>query len=141
MSETMDPLGLTERSSPTVGEAHLINPDPVIAGQFGTWQLVFTVGPDGLHTGGVVRIGTDSDTDWGLPQLHDPTAAEYLTVTPPSDAELATQVPDLVTVLVINTGRPLTEAEQFTVTYGDQSRGGPGSRSQTFIEPRRYFWI
>ncbi len=141
MSETMDPLGLAERSSPTVGSAHLVNPDPVIAGQFGTWQLVFTVGPDGLDTGGIVRIGTDSDTDWGLPQLHDPTAAEYLTVTPPSDAEVATQVPDLVTVLVINTGRPLTEGEQFTVTYGDQSRGGPGSRSQTFIEPRRYFWI
>ena len=111
MSETMDPLGLAERSSPTVGSAHLINPDPVIAGQFGTWQLVFTVGPDGLDTGGIVRIGTDSDTDWGLPQLHDPTAAEYLTVTPPSDAEVATQVPDLVTVLVINTGRPLNEGE------------------------------
>ena len=86
-------------------------------------------------------IGTDSDTDWGMPQLHDPTGAEYLTVSTPSDAEVATQVPDLVTVLVINTGRPLEDGEEFTVTYGDQSGGGPGSRSQTFIEPRRYFWI
>ena len=141
MSETMDPLGLAKRSSDKVGNAHIVNPAPVVAGQFGTWQLVYTVGPAGLATGGVVMIGTDSDTDWGMPQLHDPTGAEYLTVSTPSDAEVATQVPDLVTVLVINTGRPLEEGEQLTVTSGDQSGGGPGSRSQTFIEPRRYFWI
>ena len=116
MSETMDPLGLAKRSSDKVGNAHIVNPAPVIAGQFGTWQLVYTVGPAGLATGGVVMIGTDSDTDWGMPQLHDPTGAEYLTVSTPSDAEVATQVPDLVTVLVINTGRPLEEGEQLTVT-------------------------
>ena len=141
MSETMDPIGLAARSSVGAGSARVLETDAVVAGEYGTWRLVFTVGTGGLGTGGSVRIGTDSDSDWGLPQLHDPTAAEYLTVMPPDGAEVVTQVPDLVTVLVINTGRTLGEGEEILVTYGDRSGGGPGSRSQTFIEPRRYFWI
>ena len=141
MSETMDPLGLATRASTDIGSARILDAENVVAGQFGTWRLVFTVGEVGLATGGQVRIGTDSDTDWGLPQVHVPAAADYLSVDPPSDAEVATQVVDLVTVNLINTGRPLVQDEEILVTYGDRSGGGPGSRSQTFIEPRRYFWI
>ena len=141
MSETMDPLGLKAQASTAAGSARIPEIETLVAGEFATWQLVFTVGANGLGTGGVVKIGTDSDTDRSLPQLHDPAAAEYLTVTGPSGAETAVQVQDLVTILVINTGRALEEGEEIAVTYGDRSGGGPGSRSQTFIEPRSYFWI
>ena len=141
MSESMDTLKIAAHSSSAVGNARIMDTEPVVAGEFGTWQLIFTVGSAGLKTGGVVRIGTDSDSDWGLPQLDDPTAAEYLSVVCPPDAEVATQVPDLVTVLIINTGRPLSESEEVLITYGDRTGGGKGSRSQTFIEARRYFWI
>ena len=141
MSEEMDPIGLAVRRSAAVGAARLLDTEQIVAGEYVTWRLVYTVGADRLATGGVVKIGTDSDTDWGLPQVHDPTGEDYLTVTPPDDAEVATQVPDLVTALVINTGRPLNAGEEITVTFGDVSGGGPGARSQTFIEPRRYFWI
>ena len=27
------------------------------------------------------------------------------------------------------------------MTYGDRSGGGPGSRAQTFLETKRYFWV
>ena len=141
MSETMDPLSLSTRGNAAAGDARVLDTDDVIAGEYGTWRLVFTVGEMGLDTGGVVRVGTDSDTDWGLPQVHDPQGSDYLSVVAPSGAEVATQVVDLVTVNVINTGRPLESGEEILVTYGDRSGGGPGSRSQTFIEPRRYFWI
>ena len=141
MSETMDPLSLSTRGNAAAGDARVLDTEDVIAGEYGTWRLVFTVGEMGLDTGGVVRVGTDSDTDWGLPQVHDPQGSDYLSVVAPSGAEVATQVVDLVTVNVINTGRPLEGGEEILVTYGDRSGGGPGSRSQTFIEPRRYFWI
>ena len=141
MSESMDPIGLAERGSKAAGSARLLDNDALVAGEYATYRLVFTVGASGVGTGGVIRIGTDSDTDWGLPQVHDPSGADYLNVTAPDSAEVATQVIDLVTANVINTGRPLNEGEEIAITFGDRSGGGPGSRSQTFIEPRRYFWF
>ncbi len=141
MSETMDPLGLAERGSEAVGSARLLDTGEFVAGEFGSWRLVFRVGVDGVGTGGVVRIGTDSDTDWELPQVHDPGGADYLSVVVPDGAELATQVVDLTTVHLVNTGRGLVEGEEILITFGDKSGGGPGARSQTFIEPRRYFWV
>ncbi len=141
MSESMDPLGLAERGNETVGSARLLDAGQVVAGEYGTWRMVFAVGSDGLKTGGVVRVGTDSDTDWGLPQVHDPEGSDYLTVRGPGDSELASQVLDLVTVHVVNLGRDLIEGDEVLVTFGDRSGGGPGARNQTFLEPRRYFWI
>ncbi len=141
MSESMDPIGLAERESEDVGGARLLDVEDVVAGEFGSCRLVFVVGAVGLGSGGIVQIGTDSDTDWGLPQVHDAGGADYLSVRGPDGAEIATQVVDLTTVNLVNTGRALVEGEEVMVTFGDSSGGGPGSRSQTFIEPRRYFWI
>ena len=141
MAETMDPLRIHTDADASLGSARMVQSEPVVAGEFGTWQLVYTVGPAGLATGGVVRIVTDSDTDWGWPQVDNPSAPEYMTANCPSDAEVALVVPEHITVIVINTGRALTQGETVTVTYGDRSGGGPGSRSQTFLESRRYFWF
>ena len=70
-------------------------------------------------------------------QVHDPSGADYLSVSPPDGAEVATQVVDLTTVNLVNIGRPMVEGEEVLVTWGDRSGGGSGARSQTFIEPRQ----
>ena len=72
MAETMDTLRLNTDADASLGTARMVQSKPVVAGEFGTWQLVYTVGPAGLATGGSVRIVTDSDTDWGWPQVADP---------------------------------------------------------------------
>ena len=141
MAETMDTLKLTRDEDPSRGSAHIVQSKPVVAGEFGTWRLVYVVGPAGLATGGTVRLVTDSDTDWGWPQVDDPSGPEYMTAGCPPDAEVALHVPDHITVAVINTGRPLEQDESLSITYGDRSGGGPGSRAQTFLESRRYFWF
>lgn len=141
MAETMDPLRIHTDADASLGSARMVQTEPVVAGEYGTWQLVYTVGPAGLANGGAVRIVTDSDTDWGWPQVDDPSGPEYMTATGPPNAEVALVVPEHITVIVINTGRALTQGETVTITYGDRSGGGPGSRSQTFLEARRYFWF
>ena len=141
MAETMDPLRIETDADPSLGSARMVQSEPVVAGEFGTWQLVYTVGSAGLATGGAVRIVTDSDTDWGWPQVDDPSGPEYMTATRPPDAEVALLIPEHITVVVINTGRALAQGETVTITYGDRSGGGPGSRSQTFLEAQRYFWF
>ena len=141
MAETMDTLRLNTDADASLGSARMVQSRPVVAGEFGTWQLVYTVGSAGLATGGAVRIVTDSDTDWGWPQVDDPSGPEYMTAVCPPDAEVALVIPEHITVVAINTGRALTQGETVSITYGDRSGGGPGSRSQTFLESRRYFWF
>ena len=123
------------------GVATLEPSAPVVAGAYGTWRLRFTVGAAGIASGGAICISTDSDTDWGLPQVTDPTRAEYLTVHAPPEARLNVLVEDIKSLRLRVHGRPLLPGEIVTVTYGERSGGGPGSRAQTFKEAKRYFWV
>ena len=66
-----------------LGRVALRPDEDILAGSVGTWQLTYTAGEDGIRVGGGLRLSTDTDTDWGIPQVTDPTAAEYLTVTAP----------------------------------------------------------
>ena len=142
MAETMDTLRLNTDADASLGTARMVQSKPVVAGEFGTWQLVYTVGPAGLATGGAVRIVTDSDTDWGWPQVDDPSGAGV------HDGGIPTRRRGCAR----HTGThhrggnqhrqaPCTQGETVSITYGDRSGGGPGSRSQTFLESRRYFWF
>lgn len=141
MPESTDVLRLSSSACAEYGRARIAPNDPVVAGSYGTWKLVYTVGARGIASGGRIKIDTDSDSDWGWPQVEDPSAAEYLTLTVPGGAEMALRLLDHLTLLLIVTGRPLTPGEEITVTYGDRSGGGPGSRAQTFLEERRRFWV
>jgi len=137
----MDVLRRAGPGRPEHGRARLVPSDPVVAGAYGTWRLVYTVGPRGIATHGRVRIDTDSDSDWGCPQLDDPTAPEYLTVDVPDGAEVAVRLLDHVSLVLLVTGRSLQPGEELAVTYGDRRGGGPGSRAQTFVEDPRHFWV
>lgn len=113
----------------------------VIAGAYGTWRLRYTVGASGIAEGGAVRVSTDSDTDWGIPQVADPSQADYLTVQAPAGAGVAVLVEEIKSLLLRVQGRGLRPGETVAVTYGDRSGGGPGSRAQTFLEEKRYFRV
>ena len=96
-----------------------------IAGAYGSWRLCYTVGARGIATGGAIRIYTESDTDWGIPQLTNPSQAEYMTVAAPSDAGLDVLVEDIKSIKLRVQGRDLRAGESVVVTYGDQAGGGP----------------
>ena len=119
-----------------------IQPDgPVIAGSFGTWELRYTAGPAGVKEGGKIRIITDSDTDWGLPQFQNPEDPNYLSVNAPGGITAVTHVEDVRAMHITVLGRDLEKGEKIVVTYGDQSGGSKGSRVQTFQEDRKYFHL
>lgn len=141
MSESADVLRLSASAHAEYGRARIEPGDPVIAGSYGTWRLFYIVGSRGVASGGAIRVDTDSDSDWGSPQVADPSAPEYLTLGVPWGAEVALRLRDQLSLLLLVTGRPLTPGEQIVLTYGDRSGGGPGSRAQTFQEDRRRFWV
>jgi len=112
-----------------------------VAGSYGTWRLTFEAGAKGVARGGGIRVHTESDTDRGMPQFADPSAAEYMTVEAPPGVAPGVQAVDLRMVRVVVLGRALRQGEKVTLTYGDRSGGGPGSRAQAFLEDRHYFHV
>ncbi|MEA3407329.1 MAG: DUF3604 domain-containing protein [Chloroflexota bacterium] len=129
--------GLRER----YGYATIAPDKPVIAGSYGTWQLTYVAGTDGVAAGGCIRIHTDSDTDWGMPQLGDPGGENYMTVHAPDGVRLAVVVENVRGMTLTLKGRPLAPGEEVRLVLGDRSEGGPGTRAQTFVEEKRYFWF
>lgn len=123
------------------GTASLEPAGRVMAGTYGTWRLHYTVGASGIAVGGAIRVYTDSDTDWGMPQCADPSQAEYMTVHAPADARVNVLIEDIKSLRLRVQGRALRPGETVGVTFGDRSGGGPGSRAQTFLEAKRYFWV
>ncbi|MBI3971240.1 MAG: DUF3604 domain-containing protein [Chloroflexi bacterium] len=124
-----------------MGRASIDPAGDVIAGSYGTWRLTYVAGAEGVAPGGRLRIHTDSDTDWGVPQFDDPAGAEYMTFQAPAGVRVTALVQSVTALLLVVQGRALRPDEQIVVTYGDRSGGGPGSRAQTFREARRYFWV
>jgi hypothetical protein len=127
-----------------LGEARIVPAAPVVAGSYGCWRLIYQVGAEGIRVGGGIMVGTDSDSDWGDPQFHDPAGADYLRVTVAGRGAAATVLEGgylqrRLRVSVLE--HPLAAGEAITLVYGDRSGGGRGSRAQTFAEARRYFRV
>lgn len=123
------------------GHAMLEPAGDVVAGSQGTWRLTYVVGSQGLASGGRLRIYTDSDTDWGIPQFDDPAGEDYMTVETPSGASVGILTQGFGSLLLTVQGRALEPGERLVLTYGDRSGGSPGSRAQTFLESKRYFFV
>ena len=121
------------------GAARIEPADEVIAGSYGTWRLTYEAGTNGAAVGGRLRVRTDSDTDWGIPQFFDPTAEDHLTVTAPDGVRVSIQVGGPKSLTLRIHGRGLEPGERITLKLGDTSGGGPGSRAQTFLEARHDF--
>ena len=64
-----------------------------------------------------------------------------MTVQAPQDTRVSIMVEQVTSVLLVVHGRALKPGERLVLTYGDRSRGGPGTRAQTFLEAKRYFWV
>ena len=115
--------------------------EAVIAGRYGTWRLTYTAGSRGIVAGGSLRVYTDSDTDWGIPQFATPDATDYMSVESPAGVDVAVRIENQRSLRVFVYGRGLLQGERITLIYGDTSEGSPGSRAQTFLEETRYLWI
>ena len=120
----------TARLSPTVD---------VVAGSYGSWQLIYEAGSHELAVGARLRIRTDADTDWGVPQFLDPAGDDYMTVDSPAGVHCSLQVGGPKSLSLRIHGRAVENGERITLTLGDQSRGSAGSRAQTFLEARHNF--
>ncbi|MBW1698818.1 MAG: DUF3604 domain-containing protein [Deltaproteobacteria bacterium] len=130
-----------QKNAELYGSARIEPVQDIVAGSHTTFRLIYITGSAGILTGGHIRIYTDSDTDWELPQFDDPTGADYMTLQSPVSACISLMVKNVKTLLLTVVGQPLKPGDKIVLTYGDRCNGGPGTRAQTFVEEKRYFWV
>ena len=117
------------------GSIELISSVQVEAGEPAVIEMRYTAGNAGLEAGGTITIDTESDSDWGRPQLSDSGADDFLVVTPPLGCSVSVHTPDHKTsVVTVQSGR-VSAGESLLIMVG----GGNGLRTQTFYETRHYF--
>ena len=113
----------------------------VIAGSYQNCSIIYTAGPAGIDDTGSIKIKMRFPSACGIPQFHDPQAANYTTAFASNGAQLQLRydVKDNVrpwgrTLQVKVLQGYLTRGDQITVVLGDQSQGSAGWRIQTFTE-------
>jgi hypothetical protein len=123
------------------GWAELQPTEPVVAGSWGTWRLVYHVGEYGLDDGGTLMVSWRFATDWGRPQFGDPAASNYCSLETDGPALLKGRFdtkagvrPWRKSIVVDVFDDGLREGDTITLIFGDTSGGSRGSRAQTFCE-------
>ena len=112
--------------------------DDVVAASWGRWTIEWTAGEDGVAPGGGAVLQVSPFWGWSPPQVGQPGAPGYTTVTtsnpgvPLSVSE--GQVPMTVVCRVSEPG--LAAGDVIRFVYGDSTAGGPGSlaRADRFAE-------
>ncbi|MEM7112177.1 MAG: DUF3604 domain-containing protein [Chloroflexota bacterium] len=131
-----------------LGSATLSPTTPTVAGKFGTWTIVYTVGKYGIDSGGQVKIARRLVSDWGKPQFDKPAEEGYTTVVTDGPAKIGVswqprgyirpKTPSIVLDIYDGSLRP---GDTITVVMGDTSHGSPGIRAQTYLESAFEFFV
>lgn len=123
------------------GHAIITPSGDVLAGSYGTWTLIFTVGKHGIDDGGHIKVAWRDVSDWKKPQFQEPEHPNYTTIITSGKSELDVCFENkgfirpwrpCLTITVYDGF--LAEGDTVTIIYGDTSKGGPGSIAQTFVE-------
>jgi hypothetical protein len=124
-----------------MGTATLSPADPVEAGSFQSFTLVYTAGYFGIDDTGSIKIVQRFAGDMGRPQWSDPKAPNYTTVEASNGAVLDVRYDPKMNIrpwdktLFIRVVRGfLNEGDTIAVRFGDRRQGSPGMRMQTFVE-------
>jgi hypothetical protein len=124
-----------------LGRADIHSSGPCTAGEYTTFELVYTAGFFGIDDSGSIKIVQRFASDMTSPQFDDPTAPGYLSAKASNGATLLLRydIKDNIRpwgkTLYIKVVRGyLREGDRIVVRFGDRCGGSPGIRMQTFCE-------
>lgn len=142
----MSQYARADRSGKLLGVVELSPHLPVVAGQMGTWTLIYTVGEYGIDEGGTIKLAHRFASDWQPPQFDQPGESGYTTISTSGNAKLAVRYdrkghhrPWLKCIVIDVYDGSLAPGDTVTIVLGDTSGGGPGIRAQTFQESAHCF--
>lgn len=138
----------TDYQAATIGRVLLSPAEPVVAGSFASFELVFTAGRYGVDDTGSLRICTRQVSDLARPQFSDPAAPNYCSAEASNgarlrlsfDAKLAMRPWSRTITVSVERGF-LAPGDTITVRLGDRRGGSPGLRMQTYCEDEFRFLV
>ena len=130
------------------GEAS-IKPKSATVDSFGTWEIQYVCGNNGIKKNGGIRISWHFTKDWGKPQYTHPKAPNFVTVKHSQNSKLSLgkehqgffEYPFTNGRIVIVADEDLDEASTITVTLGDTAQGSPGFHTATVADSSFEFRI
>jgi len=119
-----------------------IDPGRAVAGEWGTWRIIYTVGAYGLDIGARLRLAFRQASDWGPLQAEDSAGPGYASVeTRAGGAMFRVRFdprghtrPWTKALLIDVVEHEIAPGDAVTITLGDRRSGSPGCRAQTFVE-------
>lgn len=140
---------MPDTEKPSLGRASITPAEPVRAGSWGTWTIEYEVADLGIDDGGSIRVGIRGVSDWGVPQVEDPAADNYASVSctnPEVQLVLSWRArasvrPYQEHLFIEVLDAPLEEGDVVTLVYGDTSGGSRGTRAQTYQQDHFDFQI
>lgn len=106
------------------GKAVVIPSDDVAVNTYGTWKVVYTVGKEGIASGGGIVVHISPYWGWSAPQNSNQDYPGYITVSTSNDkAKLDVLVGYPHHVVVRTKEVPLTYKQSIILTYGDTGEG------------------
>ncbi len=132
-----------------LGTAHLSPDGPVVAGSMMQWTLTYTAGSYGVDEGGLLMLVQRIAADIQKPQFEFPDQPAYTSIIANANCRLSYRFqpkqykrPWQKWCLVIDVKDGYLEpGDTITIILGDQSKGSPGIRAQSFIESAHEFRV
>ncbi len=124
-----------------LGSASIDPSGPMVAGSFGTCTIRYVVGRYGVDDGGAIKVAFKLASDWGTPQVQDPSGDNYVAVSTTGKAKLRPHYmqrgylrPYFRTVHIDIYDGSLVEGDEVCVVLGDTSGGSRGTLVQSFVD-------
>jgi len=115
------------------------DPDFATAGAPGRFRLIYEVGPKGIAVGGMIYFQVSPFWHWSTPQVEDPDAEGYTTVTvSDQDIKLDALTLDQQLLGLSVVGRALRAGDRVELVYG---AGPAGAIADALAEKNSRFWF
>jgi len=151
LDEFLQKLDFSDGRGSEIATIRMESSDRALAGNYGTWTMVLTIGKLGIAEGGSITIHHMNNSDWGEFQVSRPDAANYVTVHTNANVRLEidpraqfrrTEGRTATRLKVTIRDGHLVEGDEVRIVFGDRSKGGPGRYVQTYSEnDSRYYVI
>jgi hypothetical protein len=124
-----------------LGTAEIHPKQPIMAGSYATFDLIYTAGYFGIDDSGSVKIVQRFPSDMATPQFDHPSADNYVSLEVLGNAQVRCSYhvnnnmrPWRKTLLITVFNGFLKEGDQIILHFGDKRGGSQGIRMQTFCE-------
>ena len=124
-----------------LGTAEIHPKQPIIAGNYATFDLIYTAGYFGIDDSGSLKIVQRFPSDMATPQFNNPSADNYVSLEVHGNAQVRCSYhvnnntrPWRKTLLITVFNGFLKGGDQIIVHFGDKRGGSQGIRMQTFCE-------